>query len=77
MTRKDYELIAGIVSTIPDDKVRHDVAYQFACKLRFANHRFDPDTFYRACGVLVNKEKINLQAGKEPDCTLSNEGVTR
>lgn len=54
MTRKDFELIAGIVKEMtaqdyPQD--RKDKAELFAQALAGTNDRFNRETFLKACGV--------------------------
>jgi hypothetical protein len=51
MSRKDFELIADVVSTIASDDLRRAVAHRFCDKLSATNPRFNTSTFLGACGV--------------------------
>lgn len=48
MTKKDFQMIADIVSTIQDKATRESVAIKFAVELQDTNPRFDKDRFYNA-----------------------------
>ncbi len=50
MTRKDFELIAGVVENIEDPETRRQVALNFGVKLRRTNDRFNLSRFVVACG---------------------------
>ena len=49
MTRKDFELIAGVVSTIDNVDTRNEVALNFVTRLHAVNDRFDSVRFLLAC----------------------------
>ena len=49
MSRKDFELIAAVVSTIQDRETRTAVATRFANELRVRNPAFQEQRFLRAC----------------------------
>lgn len=49
MTRKDFELIARVVSEMWDTTERQSIARAFAKELAHTNARFDRDRFLRAC----------------------------
>jgi hypothetical protein len=49
MTRKDFELIAKVVSSLDDLKVRNYVGVAFAHKLQDVNPRFNISKFLEAC----------------------------
>lgn len=61
MTRKDFELIAGVIKALKQDQrdrgaFAHnpdlkEVAEWFALTLQEENPRFDRDKFLTACGV--------------------------
>lgn len=51
MIKKDYELIAEILTKIPDDTVRNALAQQFSSELTKENPRFAKDKFLEACGI--------------------------
>lgn len=51
MTKKDFIMIAAIISDIQDSTIRTFVACKFAEKLKLVNSRFDHDRFMKACGV--------------------------
>jgi len=52
MTRKDFQLIAQVVKTIPLVQTRRQTALNFAMKLHDeANGRFNTILFLKACGV--------------------------
>lgn len=54
MTKKDYELIAGVIRSIGVNGIesdRVDMAQAFARALEDTNPRFDRDRFLAACGV--------------------------
>ncbi|MGH2619837.1 MAG: hypothetical protein ACRDHG_04620 [Anaerolineales bacterium] len=48
MSRKDFELIAGVVRGL-DNIIRDHVAAEFARVLGRTNPRFDADRFLKAC----------------------------
>jgi hypothetical protein len=53
MTKKDYELIAGVLATAwwgSNDQKRH-IAYDLADALADTNPLFNKDKFLKACGV--------------------------
>ena len=58
MTKKDFELIAGIIKAIEDDKTRMQMAHHVASEFskRFPN--FDQVRFYWACMVDPEMEKL-------------------
>jgi len=61
MTRKDFELIAGVVSAIDNTNTRREVALNFITRLHTVNERFDSVRFLLAC-------KVNNEAKAEkPD----------
>ncbi len=49
MTRKDFQLVARVVSTIDDLQTRNTVALNFATELNKQNDRFDTVRFLSAC----------------------------
>ncbi len=49
MTRKDFEIITRIISRLPDDMTRSEVAWAFAGGLTSTNARFDVPRFVKAC----------------------------
>ncbi len=49
MTRKDFQLVAKVVSTIDDLHTRNTVALNFATELNKTNDRFDTIRFLSAC----------------------------
>ena len=53
MTRKDFEMMAGIVEKLA--KTHYDAAYDMACDLADAcakdNPRFDRCKFFETCGL--------------------------
>lgn len=49
MTRKDFEVIARIISRMPDEMSRSEVAWAFAGGLTSTNERFDVPRFVKAC----------------------------
>ena len=52
MTRKDFQLIAEVVKTIPMQTTRRQTGLNFALKLHGeAEGRFNTLTFLKACGV--------------------------
>ena len=59
MTRKDYELIAGVISMTAREfrgvedgtNACRDIATFLASRLENDNPRFDRDRFLKACGV--------------------------
>jgi hypothetical protein len=54
MTRKDYELIAGVLANLNemvDDYVLEAIAEVFADSLAGTNANFNRDRFITACGV--------------------------
>lgn len=52
MTRKDFQLIADVVKTIPTTQTRRETALNFAMKLHDeAGGRFNTVMFLKACGV--------------------------
>ncbi len=56
MSRKDFELIASIIRSMPTHAAslrtaRDSTARAFADGLRVSNPRFDSARFLRACGI--------------------------
>ncbi len=54
MTRKDYELIAGVIKNSCDIKTNQTaqrIAQGFCTVLRADNNRFDDTRFLKACGM--------------------------
>ena len=51
MTRQHFEMIAGVVKTIPDLDIRKSTALNFTVKLHESNVRFDTCRFLQACDV--------------------------
>ena len=49
MTRKDFTLIAKVVSSLDDMSVRNYVGVAFAHKLQEVNPRFNVSKFLEAC----------------------------
>lgn len=52
MTRKDFVLIAEVVSQIEDGWTRDITAKRFAAMLAATNPSFDAPRFLTACGVM-------------------------
>ena len=52
MTRKHFKIIAGIISTIQNDKIRKETAINACFILRNTNPNFDSNKFLRACNVM-------------------------
>lgn len=67
MTRKDFKLVAAVVSSIPDLKTRNQVALNFVSELQKVNERFDTARFLSACGAksVGEREEDNFSAEKE------------
>ena len=53
MTRKDFILIATVVSKISDTEIRTTTAKRFAWELAGVSPTFDSARFFAACGVTV------------------------
>lgn len=56
MTRKDFELIAGVFASFGEvceleETIGADIARQLAEALAGTNPRFNRETFLKACGV--------------------------
>jgi hypothetical protein len=56
MTRKDYELIAGVFANFSkivelEETIGADIARQMADALEGTNPRFNRELFLKACGV--------------------------
>jgi hypothetical protein len=59
MTKKDYELIAGVIAQNQEDFVEGEdghsllciLSHQFANELATTNPRFNREIFLKACGV--------------------------
>jgi hypothetical protein len=55
MTKKDYELIAGVVKAIGQREIEARtlafIANQFSRELSLENFRFDTEKFKKACGL--------------------------
>ena len=49
MTKKDYQLIATIISGVPDLLIRKQLADRFCAALAADNPYFDEVRFYWAC----------------------------
>ena len=49
MTRKDFNIVASVVSKIENLKTRNEVALNFASELHKQNDRFDTVRFLSAC----------------------------
>ena len=49
MTRKDYIVIAEIISEVKDIDTRSQLALDFSVKLKQDNPRFDASRFIQAC----------------------------
>lgn len=50
MSRKDFELIARVVSNITNWNARRTAANLFATEIAYTNPRFDRGRFMEACG---------------------------
>jgi hypothetical protein len=61
MTRKDFQMIADVVSNIEDSKTRHIVAMDFALKLKAVNPRFDISRFVGACDSYATPDSVEVQ----------------
>jgi|TARA_R110002020_G_scaffold95995_6_gene230242 hypothetical protein len=58
MTRKDFQLIADVVSEIDNVDTRNQVALNFVTTLHATNNKFDSVRFLLACKVNIkNKAK--------------------
>jgi hypothetical protein len=57
MTRKDYQLIASVISRLPDDGTRETAAIMFAKELQNENSRFKSNYFFKACLLTENPTK--------------------
>lgn len=55
MTRKDYQLIANVISQLPDNGTRETAAMLFAKELHNENNRFKSSYFFKAC--LLSKDR--------------------
>ena len=53
MTRKDFQLIADVVSAIDNVDTRNQVALNFVTTLDKTNNRFDSVRFLLACKVNI------------------------
>lgn len=51
MTRKHFKMIAATVANISNEKIRKQVAEQFAQELKAYNINFKKDRFLEACNV--------------------------
>ena len=51
MSRKHFELLAQRIRAISDPLARLQAAEAVSEVGRITNPRFDPDLFYRACGI--------------------------
>lgn len=51
MTRKHFKEAARIIGGIKDLEERATVAFKFALMFRSFNKLFDPERFFKACGV--------------------------
>jgi hypothetical protein len=49
MTRKTFQLIAKVVSTIDNEDTRRETALNFANELQHLNPNFRMDLFLKAC----------------------------
>lgn len=49
MTKKDFELIAEIIRSLPDTTSREGIAWKFSQALATANPRFNVKRFIEAC----------------------------
>ena len=61
MTRKDFQMIADVVSNIEDSKTRHIVAMDFATKLKAVNPRFDISRFVGACDSYATPDSVEVR----------------
>tara|TARA_R110000824_G_scaffold27426_15_gene93296 strand:- start:3724 stop:3948 length:225 start_codon:yes stop_codon:yes gene_type:complete len=69
MTRKDFQLVATVVSSIDNIKTRNQVALNFVSELHKQNERFDTIRFLSACKVDSNEASV----GPSDDYHLSRE----
>jgi hypothetical protein len=69
MTRKDFQLVATVVSSIDNVKTRNQVALNFVSELHKQNERFDTIRFLSACQVDSDEDS----AGPSEDYHLSRE----
>jgi|TARA_R110000824_G_scaffold74554_2_gene189463 hypothetical protein len=69
MTRKDFTLVAKVVSSIGDLKTRNTVALDFASVLHAENDRFDTIRFLSACDCKATPSASQ----KENDFDVSRE----
>mgnify|MGYP003658383448 FL=1 len=69
MTRKDFTLVAKVVSSIIDLKTRNSVALDFASVLHKENDRFDTVRFLSAC----NCQPAPIAKQQDSDYDLARE----
>lgn len=55
MSRKDFELIASVVSRVTNVTNRRFLAEEFANELQHTNPQFKRQRFIEACGVVEKK----------------------
>jgi hypothetical protein len=68
MTRKDFQLIAEVVKTIPLPQTRRETALNFAMKLHDeADGRFNTILFLKACGVNDSAPNNKVQDERDSD----------
>jgi len=65
MTRKDFQLVATVVSSIDNIKTRNQVALNFVSELHKQNTRFDTIRFLSACKVDSNESAKALSEEEE------------
>ena len=71
MTRKDFQLVATVVSSIDNIRTRNQVALNFVSELHKQNERFDTIRFLAACKVdpsepsKAHSEEENYHLGRE------------
>jgi hypothetical protein len=51
MTKRDFELIAEVISSYPVEVPKRLMAHKFADKLAATNSRFNRQRFLDACGI--------------------------
>jgi len=67
MTRKDFQLIADVVSAIDNIDTRNQVALNFVTTLYSTNDRFDSVRFLLACKVNVKNKTSNPNRANDDD----------
>tara|TARA_R110002110_G_scaffold151680_6_gene343971 strand:- start:642 stop:911 length:270 start_codon:yes stop_codon:yes gene_type:complete len=72
MTRQHFEMIAGVVKTIPDPDIRKSTALNFTVKLHESNVRFDTCRFLQACDVNDSDNNTVMEVLRRDEAPLVN-----